>query len=237
MNTYQFPISTHMHIKIRDYAIITRINQNPNGFKNNHHINEHKYWFTIFPKWGYTFRKQEIQREEFRRDNPWRWPSPSSLCLLARNWSKDLSFPFAIYSKCGGWRVESGGGELPMEENLHGSLEASLSLGLGKEMKMEWRKVKNFVGLFWKKRQRSVFIVRVSLGTNLGLKRQVCPFQGHGEWLRRVVHSPWSVAMVFCEVWAEVEASGWGEWVQSPWLLAMNTGGIFSFAHQSLKHA
>ena len=66
MNTYQFPISTHMHIKIRDYAIITRINQNPNGFKNNHNINKHKYRFTIFSKWGYTFRKQEIQREEFK---------------------------------------------------------------------------------------------------------------------------------------------------------------------------
>ena len=54
MNTYQFPISTHMHIKIRDYAIITRTNQNPNGFKNNHNINEHKYRFTIFPSGDYT---------------------------------------------------------------------------------------------------------------------------------------------------------------------------------------
>ena len=52
-----------MHIKTRDFAIITRMNQNPNGFKNNYHINEHKYRFTIFPSGVTDKRKQEIQRE------------------------------------------------------------------------------------------------------------------------------------------------------------------------------
>ena len=119
-----------------------------------------------------------------------------------------------------------------MEVLLHGSLEASLSLGLGKKMKMEWRKVKNFVGLPWKKRQRGVFIVRVSLGTNLGLKRQVCPFQGHGEWLRRVVHSPWSVAMDIMKFGQRLrrvgEVSEFSRHGYSPWTLVE-----FSASHTS----
>ena len=70
MNTYQFPISTHMHIKIRDYAIITRINQNPNEYKNNQHILSINKVYNI-SQVGITHkRKQEIQREEFKGDNP-----------------------------------------------------------------------------------------------------------------------------------------------------------------------
>ena len=70
MNTYQFPISTHMHIKIRDYAIITRINQNPNEYKNNQHILSTNKVYNI-SQVGITHkRKQEIQREEFKGDNP-----------------------------------------------------------------------------------------------------------------------------------------------------------------------
>ena len=66
MSTHQFPISTHMHIKTRDFAIITRTNQNPNEFKNNHHINEYKYRFTIFPSGVTHKRKQDTKRMSFK---------------------------------------------------------------------------------------------------------------------------------------------------------------------------
>ena len=55
------------------------------------------------------------------------WPSPRVPCLLARIFVQDLSFLLAIYSEYGGGCVESGGGELPMEENLREIFE-SLSL-------------------------------------------------------------------------------------------------------------
>ena len=78
MNTYQFPISTHMHIKIRDYAIITRINQNPNGFNNNHNINKHKYRFTIFPKWGLHIRENKKYKDKSLKETTLEEIPPSS---------------------------------------------------------------------------------------------------------------------------------------------------------------
>ena len=132
---------------------------------------------------------EETTLEEIPPNSPW----IPSLKLV-----QYLSFLLVIYSQMW-WRMcrkwwwwASHGGEPPWE------LWKPLSLSwFGEVDENGVKRGEEFVGLSWKKRQRGVFIVRVSLGTNLGLKRQVCPFQGHGEWLRRVVHSPWSVAMAF----------------------------------------
>ena len=140
-----------------------------------------------------------------------------SLCnLLQMWWMKGRKW----------WWWASHGGEPPWEL---GSVSLSW---FGEEDEDGVKKGEEFRGSLWKKRQRGVFIVRVSLGTNLGLKRQVCPFQGHGEWLRRVVHSPWSVAMDIMKFGQRLrrvgEVSEFSRHGYSPWTLVE-----FSASHTS----
>ena len=137
------------------------------------------YWvqirFTIFPKWGLHIRENKKYKEKSLKETTLEEIPPSSPWIPSLKLVQNLSFLLAIYSQMW-WRMcrkwwwwASHGGEPPWEL---GSFSLSW---FGEEDEVQQLRGEEFVGLWWKKRQRGVFIVRVSLGTNLGMKGPKCP--------------------------------------------------------------